>query len=179
MCIDWGHYVIYLQNMKFVQSILWPGEAYTNAAHTDRAKIMIPYSDEIMNHDYIDSMACMPNEPKIGQDAHYIGNWRSLTLLNCDYKIFSKLLATRMNMVLPRLIHATQFDFMKGRNIADNILQLTNILQECCDKEIEAVLISVDFKKAFDTMEWSAIKKNTCVFWIWSFYGINQNTVCG
>ena len=25
---------------------------------------MIPYSDEIMNRDYIGSFACMPNEPK-------------------------------------------------------------------------------------------------------------------
>ena len=49
------HYVINLQNMKFLQSILWLGGAYTDAAHANAAKIMIPYSDEIMNHDYIGS----------------------------------------------------------------------------------------------------------------------------
>ena len=64
MCINQGHCVIYLQNMKFVQSILWPGGAYTDAAHVAKAKIMIPYSDEIMNHDYIGSLGCIPNEPK-------------------------------------------------------------------------------------------------------------------
>ena len=26
MCINQGHYVMYLQNMKFLQSILWPGQ---------------------------------------------------------------------------------------------------------------------------------------------------------
>ena len=51
--------------MKFLQSIFWPEEAYTDATHSDAAKIMIPYSDEIMNHDYIGSLACMPNEPKM------------------------------------------------------------------------------------------------------------------
>ena len=51
--------------MKFVQLILWPGGAYTDATYANNARIMIPYSEEIMNHDYIGSFACMPNEPKI------------------------------------------------------------------------------------------------------------------
>ena len=55
MCINWGHYVIYLQNIKFVQLILWPGGVYTDATHSVKAKITIPYSHEIMNHDYIGS----------------------------------------------------------------------------------------------------------------------------
>ena len=50
--------------MKFMQLILWPGGAYTYATHADKAKIMIPYSDEIINHDYIGSLGCIPNEPK-------------------------------------------------------------------------------------------------------------------
>ena len=33
MCINWGHYVIYLQNMKFERLILWPEWAYTDAMH--------------------------------------------------------------------------------------------------------------------------------------------------
>ena len=33
MYINQGHYVIYLQNMKFERLILWPGGAYTNAMH--------------------------------------------------------------------------------------------------------------------------------------------------
>ena len=55
MCINQGHYVIYLQNMKFMQLILWPGGACTDAAYAAKAKIMIPYYDEIVNHDYIGS----------------------------------------------------------------------------------------------------------------------------
>ena len=33
MCINRGHYVIYLQNMKFERLILWPGGVYTDAMH--------------------------------------------------------------------------------------------------------------------------------------------------
>ena len=39
MCINWGYYVIYLQNMKFELFILWPGGAYTDAAHATKCKI--------------------------------------------------------------------------------------------------------------------------------------------
>ena len=64
ICINKIYYIIYLQNIKFVSSILWPEGAYTYAAHAAKAKIMIQYSDEIMNHDYIGSLGCIPNEPK-------------------------------------------------------------------------------------------------------------------
>ena len=33
MCINWGHFVIYPQNMKFERLILWPRGAYTDAMH--------------------------------------------------------------------------------------------------------------------------------------------------
>ena len=33
MCINWGHYLIYLQNIKFERLILWPGGVYTDAMH--------------------------------------------------------------------------------------------------------------------------------------------------
>ena len=45
MGINQGHYVIYLQNMKFVELILWPGGVYTDNAKATTATITIPYYD--------------------------------------------------------------------------------------------------------------------------------------
>ena len=39
MCINQGHNVIYLQNMKFECLKVWPGGAYTDAAHGTKCKI--------------------------------------------------------------------------------------------------------------------------------------------
>ena len=60
MGIIQGYYVIYLENTKFLQSILWPGGAYTDATNATAATIMIPYKDEILNHDYIGSFGSIP-----------------------------------------------------------------------------------------------------------------------
>ena len=56
--------MIYLQNMKFLQSILWPAGAYTDATNATAAAIMIPYKDEILNHNYLGSFGSIPNETK-------------------------------------------------------------------------------------------------------------------
>ena len=42
--------------------------------------------------------------PKPGRDHSSIANWRPITLANCDVKIFSRLLASRLASVLPYLV---------------------------------------------------------------------------
>ena len=49
---------IYVQGMKFLGSMLSPGQLYTDT--NDNAN-----DTQWTNHDCIGSWACMPNEPKI------------------------------------------------------------------------------------------------------------------
>ena len=67
---------------------------------------------------------------KVGRNPCYLKDWRPLTLLNCDYKILAKILATRLNIVLPKLIHPMQSGFMKGRSIHENIVKLINLADQ-------------------------------------------------
>ena len=64
MDINQGHYVIYLQNMKFVQLILWPEGVYTDNAYATTAAIMIPYYDSFHESRLYRLIMAMPNEPK-------------------------------------------------------------------------------------------------------------------
>ena len=41
--------------------------------------------------------------PKKNKPRQYLKNWRLVTLLNCDYKIVAKSIATRLKKVLPHL----------------------------------------------------------------------------
>ena len=56
--------------------------------------------------------------PKKDKALDELKNWRPITLLNCDYKIASKAIASRLKAVLPALIDSDQTGFMKGRSIS-------------------------------------------------------------
>ena len=43
MCINQGHNVIYLQNMKFERLTVQPEGAYTDAAHGTKCKIFVKF----------------------------------------------------------------------------------------------------------------------------------------
>ena len=64
MGINQQHYVVYLQNMKFVQLILWPGGAYTDDTYATTAAITIPYYDSFHESQLYRLIMAMPNEPK-------------------------------------------------------------------------------------------------------------------
>ncbi|KAL9958928.1 hypothetical protein ACROYT_G036005 [Oculina patagonica] len=53
--------------------------------------------------------------PKENTELKKLSNWRPITLLNVDYKIASKAIATRIEKFLPQLINTDQTGFMKGR----------------------------------------------------------------
>lgn len=59
--------------------------------------------------------------PKEG-DKTLVKNWRPITLLNVSYKIMVKVLAKRLENVLPKVINPTQTGFVKGRYILENLL---------------------------------------------------------
>ena len=62
-------------------------------------------------------ITCLPK----GQKAkHHLKNLRPITLLNCDYKLLSGVLANRMKKVLPSIIGPDQKGFIKGRYIGEN-----------------------------------------------------------
>jgi len=95
--------------------------------------------------------------PKKGKDTLILGNWRPLTLLNTDYKILAKLLAYRFKNLLPKIIHDDQTGFIPGRYIGCNINRILNTIKSCEEQELEAILVSIDFAKAFDSMEWEFV----------------------
>jgi len=100
-----------------------------------------------------------------------IGNWCPITLLGSLYKILAKMLARRFQIFLLNVIRPGQTGFVKGRSILDN----TFLAQEAQDWAEESnqdlVLLLLNFKKAFDRIEWSFLfkalaKLGFCPQWI-------------
>ena len=86
-----------------------------------------------------------------------LDHWRPLTLLNSDNKLFTKVIANRLEGCIPHIIHPSQTGFIKGRQLAENILKIMEVVHACNIKKQNALLVSFDFCKTFNSIEWEAI----------------------
>lgn len=77
-------------------------------------------------------------------------NWRPITLLNFDLKLFSKVLSTRMSKVLEEVIHPDQTCAVPGRLITDSLVLIRDAICYARDRNIRLVVLNLDFEKAFD-----------------------------
>ena len=82
-----------------------------------------------------------------------------MVLLNCDYKIAAKAVATRMKRVLPDIINNDQTGFLKGRSIGENVRLLNSVISYAEQQNVPGMLLFIDFEKAFDTLEWKFLEK--------------------
>lgn len=85
-------------------------------------------------------------------DPEMLTNWRPLSLINSDAKLFTKIVANRVNMVLPRLINPYQTGFMPHRLISDNgwINQVLMTNARNTTTEHQQVAVFLDQEKAYD-----------------------------
>ncbi len=97
--------------------------------------------------------------PKAGKAPDRIGNWRPITLSNCDIKIFTKLISNRVSKVLEKLIHPCQTAYVPGRVVHDNLRMFDFYNEYCKANNIDALLISLDAKKAFDSVSHKYLHK--------------------
>ena len=81
-----------------------------------------------------------------------------------DYKIASKDIAWRIKEVLSALIHSDQSGFMKDMFISQNIRLINNILEQTELQNVPGILVQLDFRKAFDTVEWPVIQQTLSKF---------------
>ena len=112
-------------------------------------------------------------------------NWRPITLLNVDCKIATKAIAKRIEPYLPTLIHSDETGFIKGRYIGENIRLIEDVMEYTKVHNIPGILIALDFKKAFDSLEWGYIMNTLDAFnfgtsikrWISTFYSNIESAV--
>ncbi|KAF1327318.1 reverse transcriptase, partial [Globisporangium splendens] len=82
-------------------------------------------------------------------------DYRPIALLNSDYKIFTRIFATRLRTVLPWLIHHMQAGFVPGRAIPTTIDVLLAAQQRVTSDPAmsRAIALLLDFAKAYDSLD--------------------------
>lgn len=79
-------------------------------------------------------------------------NYRPITLLNSDYRILARILASRLGPAMGAVIDKAQCAFLPSRRIGEAI-HLLQLLPELLKRQgKEAVIAFLDFSKAYDTV---------------------------
>ena len=90
--------------------------------------------------------------PKKTENIDQIGNWRPITLENCDLKIFSRVLSNRFQGVLDTIIHESQTGFVRGRRIFESALTIDSVLRV---QDRYGYMLSLDWSKAYDRVNFN------------------------
>ena len=73
------------------------------------------------------------------------------SLLNVDYKIIVKALATRLKETLSKLISFQQTAFVKNRFIGEGGRFISDTLEMSKSLNLKSYIVTVDIEKAFDS----------------------------
>ena len=96
--------------------------------------------------------------PKV-KGADSIKQYRPITLINVPFKICAKAYASRLAPVAQRVIHKSQTTFLKGRNILEGPIALTEIIHELKRTRGQGVILKLDFEKAYDRVNWEFVRE--------------------
>jgi len=89
--------------------------------------------------------------PKKG-DLRQLKNWRPISLLNCFYKVISRAITARLKKVMDKLTPTSQKGYSSTRRCQEVLMGLIEGIHECKTQNKRGAIISLDIRKAFDTL---------------------------
>ena len=90
-------------------------------------------------------------------------------MLNCIYKIFSKAVNNRLKKVVDIITSRAQKGFTQSRYIQEVLINVIHSIRHCNEGEIPAFVLSLDQRKAFDSV------RHDFMLEVYKFWGIGEN----
>ncbi|KAL3688015.1 hypothetical protein R1sor_014324 [Riccia sorocarpa] len=86
------------------------------------------------------------------EDPETLSHWRPITMLNTVYKVFAKLMACRMALILPDVVPPQQQGFVKSRSTQNCILHFALVHEALKKEKRSALFFTLDQEKAYDRL---------------------------
>ena len=146
-----------------------PGEVWLTGDFDDE---LLMFCDKVYNQEPIDRWreGCILPFPKKG-DLGVASNYKGITLTSIATKIYNLLSLNRVRPALENLLRKNQNGFRQNRSTIGQILTVRRIIEGIKAKNLKAVLIFVDFSKAFDSIHRAKLEE------VLEAYGIPQETI--
>jgi ribonuclease HI/exonuclease III len=87
------------------------------------------------------------------KDIRNIENYRPVTLLNTDYKIYTTILTEKLKEVAPLIVNKDQAGFMPKRSIYDQTKLLELVIKLSENKHTNGMIMALDQEKAYDRID--------------------------
>ena len=120
---------------------------------------------QIMNRMHNEGMAmerqlqglkvCKPKHP------HPTGfdDYSPLTLMNTDYKIMTRIIATRLKPYLTEILHQNQFCGVQGNTVFETVTAIRDVIAHAEVTKKPLYVVSIDFSAAFDRISHEYLRK--------------------
>ncbi|KAK4520348.1 peroxisomal targeting signal 2 receptor [Mucor velutinosus] len=133
--------------------------------HRKAAQLAVKMFNDALNLGIFPSswlQTCICLLPKSG-DLSNLKNWRPLSLICCDAKIFTRLLNQRLMPFMNKIICLQQSGFMPGHFIVDNGMILNNTCLIAAETSSDSIALLLDQEKAYDRIHpdylWSVMHR--------------------
>ena len=97
-------------------------------------------------------------------DKELISNYRPISLTNVDYRLLAFTLTGRLQNVIDSIVSTDQSAYIKKRFMGTNIRLVADIIEYFDNMSYNGVLMTVDFQKAFDSVDWNFLFKTLQYF---------------
>lgn len=114
------------------------------------------------------------------KDRTEISNYRPITLLNTDYKLFTKVIAQHLLDNIKQMVHQDQTGFIPNQSIYNNIRLATSIIKYAELANEDEAIVTLDQKKGYDKIRhdylWKTLEKfNTLTTFIKTVKTLYEN----